>query len=162
MIPVSARALRSVLLVIAWVLFASSCSDSEDPQVIAGDFIIKAEAAFEKRSSRALRALVSPIYFDEKERSDQDVIAIGSAYILRASSIHIFFSLESVSRNEEFINALVLVALASRPIDNRSLLPQINADIYWFDIVLSEYEGTWKLLSADWRQAMLDDVIGGN
>jgi len=35
----------------------------------------------------------------------------------------------------------------------------LKADIYWFDIVLVQEGGDWKLLEAYWRQAMVDDFF---
>jgi hypothetical protein len=79
---------------------------------------------------------------------------------MRTRSIHVFFNLESARRSGDNIEASVLVALASRPIEDRSLLPQFDGDIYIFEIVLAEDKAEWRLLSADWREAMLDDLMG--
>jgi len=78
---------------------------------------------------------------------------------MRSKSIHVLLRLHSASQVEDGIQAKVLVALAARPIDDPALLPRLNADIYWFDIVLKKSDGDWKLLSAVWHQAMVDDFV---
>ncbi len=154
---------RAILLACMFAVLctiAASCSQRNSPEQIAHTFIEEAEAAFEHRSLYQLKSLISPAYRDSRGRSEGDIAALGSAYIMRVRSIHVFFNLESARRNGDYIEATVLVALASRPIEDRSLLPQFDGDIYMFEIVLAEDSAGWKLLSADWRQAMLDDLAG--
>jgi hypothetical protein len=151
--------LLSILFAMLWTI-PSSCSHQEEPDQIAHAFIEKAEMAFENRSGRQLKSLISSAYRDSRGRSEHDITALGSTYIMRARSIHVFFNLESARRNGDSIEASVLVALASRPIEDRSLLPQFDGDIYIFEIVLAKDKGEWKLLGAEWRQAMLDDLVG--
>ena len=151
--------LLSLLFAVLWTM-APSCTQQDKPEQIAHAFIEKTEKAFENRSLRQLKALISPAYHDSRGRSERDIAALGSTYIMRTRSIHVFFNLESARRSGDNIEASVLVALASRPIEDRSLLPQFDGDIYIFEIVLAEDKAEWRLLSADWREAMLDDLMG--
>ena len=132
------------------------------PEEIAAEFIERAESAFENRSTVALRKLVSAEYQDELKRNANDIVSIAAAYIMRTKSIYLFCDLESVSGDEERIKATVLAAFASRPISDRKLLLRLNSDIYLFDIVLVEEGGDWKLAAAEWRQAMVGDIMGDN
>jgi len=152
-------ACRGLLIVTAVLLF-SGCSAESDPEIIASAFLETAEEAFEKRSPRALRNLISEQYFDTRNRDKNEVLAIGSAYIMGSRSIYLFTDLESaLFHGDEQVQATVLAAFAARPVSERTLLSRINTDLYWFEIELTKESGDWKLTQSDWRQAMLDDVL---
>ena len=108
----------------------------------------------------ALRKLVSSEYQDELKRDANDIVSIAATYIMRSRSIYLFCDLESASRDDEKIQATVLAAFASRPVTDRNLLLSLNTDIYLFDILLTEEGGDWKLAAAEWRQAMVEDIMG--
>lgn len=141
-------------------ILLGSCAPSSAPEEIAEQFIDQAESAFENRSIKALRKLVSSEYQDERKRDANDIVSIAATYIMRSRSIYLFCDLESASRDEERIQATVLAAFASRPVTDRNLLLSLNTDIYFFDILLTEEGGDWKLAAAEWRQAMVEDVMG--
>lgn len=147
------------LLVLSQCLLSSGCLSESDPELISAVFLEKAEKAFENRSPRALRKLVSEQYFDEQNRDSKEIVAIGASYIMRSRSIHLFTDLESALFSGDQIHAKVLAAFGASQIESRSLLPQINADLYWFEIVLTKESGDWKLMQAVWRPAMLEDVL---
>lgn len=147
------------LLLAAALVFSSGCSSETDPELISSIFLEKAEKAFEERSPRALRDLISKDYFDTQQRDGKEIGAIGTAYIMRSRAIHLFIDLESAAFSGDQVQATVLAAFAARPVSSRSLLPRINADLYWFEIMLTKESGDWKLLQSSWRQAMLEDVL---
>ncbi len=144
----------------AMCLIQQGCSSESDPELIISDFLEKAEEAFEDRSPRALRELISNDYFDTHQRNAKEIGAVGSGYIMRSRSIHLFTDLESAFFSGDQIHSTVLAAFAARPVSSRSLLPQINADLYWFEIVLTKESGDWKLVQSSWRPAMLEDLTG--
>lgn len=147
------------LLFAAVMMVPVSCSSPAEPEQIALEFIDEATTVFEKGSLRALRKLISRNYRDSQKRNHEQIAAIGSAYIMRSKSIFLFSELESARQLDSQVQATVLTAFAARPVDSRNLLPQIQADLYWFDIVLTKEGGEWKLLSSSWRQAMLEDIF---
>lgn len=137
-----------------------SCSKDSKPEDIVKKFISLCEEAVKDRNGRSLRGLISDRYHDQQGRTKQDLSPIISGYILRNRSIHIFSRLESISSpSPDQINATILVAMAGRPVTKVSMLPTVNADMYWFDIVLDNEKGEWRLTSSVWRQAMLDDFL---
>lgn len=150
---------RMLLFLLLIAAFLSSCSSPSDPEQIASTFIEDASAAFKDRNGRALRKLISSDYIDSQNRTGDQVASIGSVYIMRSRSIYLFTELESAARSGDQVFATVLAAFAARPVSSRSLLPQVNADVYRFEIVLKEERGEWKLASSSWRQAMLEDVF---
>lgn len=136
-----------------------SCSSPSTPEQNVSEFIDRSEQAFEDRDIRSLKKLVSMNYRDEQNRAANDVIAIAAAYIRSSKSIYLFTDLESAVLEDNLINARVLAAFGSRPAKDRATLLQVDADIYWFDIVLADENGNWRLIKAQWKQAMVDDFF---
>ena len=147
------------VLILTLAVLMSSCSSPSTPEQHASEFIERSELAFEDRDIRSLRKLVSSSYMDGQNRAANDVLAIAAAYIRGTKSIYLFTDLESAVSEDDLINARVLVAFGSRPVKDRAALMQLNADIYWFDIVLADENGNWKLIEAQWTQAMVDDFF---
>lgn len=156
--PLHFKIVTSLLL--ATFLLAASCNTPTTPEEIAADFINQSEAVFEDRSILSLSKLVSPDYRDAQNRSAGDVVSIAAAYIRGSKSIYLFSDLDSAVFDGDRILARVLIAFAAQPIMDRTALVKLNADIYWFDIVLAAESGDWKLAGALWQQAMLDDFFG--
>ena len=151
--------LRAVLVILAACILLSSCQSESDPERISSVFLEQAEKAFEDRNPRALRNLISLDYSDRQNRDSREIISIGTGYIMRSRSLHLFTELESARFIDDHVHATVFAAFGARPVSNRSLLPQINADLYWFEIVLAKHSGDWRLIRASWRPAMLDDLM---
>jgi hypothetical protein len=147
------------LSIIAACALLLGCNPESDPELISSIFLEKAEKAFADRSPRSLRELISKDYLDTQQRDAKEISAIGTGYIMRSRSIYLFTDLESAVFSGAQIHATVLAAFAARPVSNRSLLPRMDADLYWFEIVLTKESGDWKLLQSSWRQAMLEDVV---
>ena len=140
-------------------MLAASCDSPTTPEEIAGQFIKQSEEAFEERDIRGLKKLISPDYRDPLNRTAGDIVSIAAAYIRSSKSIYLFTDLESAAAEQERIQARVLAAFGARPISDPSIIGQVQADIYWFDIVLVEESGGWRLVEADWQQAMVDDFF---
>lgn len=146
-------------LLLATSVLLTSCTTPTPPEEIAANFIKQSEEAFEDRNILLLRKLISSNYRDARNRNAGDVISIAAAYISRSKSIFLFSDLDSAVYDEKRIQARVLTAFGARPIIDRKALVQLNADIYWFDIVLADEDGNWKLVDARWQQAMIDDFL---
>lgn len=152
-------ACRGLISIAVFFIF-SGCSAESDPEIITAAFLEKVEEAFENRSQRALRKLISRQYVDSQNRDKNEILAIGTAYIMGSRSIYLFTDLESARfYGDGQVQATVLAAFAARPVSERTLLSGINTDIYWFEIELTTESGDWKLTRSDWRPAMLDDVL---
>ncbi len=136
-----------------------SCNSPTTPVEVATQFIKESEEAFEERDILALKKLISPGYRDPLKRTAGDVISIAAAYIRSSKSIYLLTDLDSAVAEEERIRARVLAAFGARPISDPSILGQIQADIYWFVIVLAKEKDGWKLVEAEWQQAMVDDFF---
>jgi len=142
------------------VCFLNSCTPSTTPEQIVDNFVTACEKSVEKGSGRELRNLIAEDYMDSAGRTKQDLGAIASGYLLRNKEIYCYRLIDSVIINEDdSISARVLTALAAQPITDVAILPQMNSDIYWFDITIAEQNNDWKLVNATWKQAMLEDFF---
>ena len=146
-------------LLFSLALLAVSCNSPTTPEEIASQFIKQSEEAFEERDILGLKKLISSDYRDPQKRTAGDVVSIAAAYIRSSKSIYLFTDLDSAVYAEDRIQARIIGAFAARPISDPSILGQVQADIYWFDIVLAEENGGWKLVEAQWQQAMVDDFF---
>jgi hypothetical protein len=156
----SAHHLRfSITLSLALLLLLVSCNSPTTPEEITSQFIRESEEAFEDNDILRLKKLISSQYRDSQNRTAGDVISIAAAYIRSSKSIYLFTDLDSAIYADDRIQARILAAFAARPISDPTILGQLQADIYWFDLVLAEEKGGWKLLAAQWQQAMVDDFF---
>ncbi|MCG6929214.1 MAG: hypothetical protein LJE64_01555 [Desulfofustis sp.] len=138
-----------------------ACTSDKAPEVIGLEFVQRAESLIEEGSIRGLNDLVSSDYHDSDNRDRRDILGIASAYLIATGSLHLFTDLKSAQfAGGGRLQCTLLVAFAAVPVEDRNLLPGINADLYWFDIELIEEQRTWKVVSAAWEQAMLDDFFG--
>lgn len=142
------------------ILTTQSCKQQAAPDIIAQEFIDRVKTAVDERSIRGISELVSADYRDTHKRDRRDIAGLASAYLIRSKSLHLFTDLVSARPlSDATLQCRILAAFASTPVDDKSLLPDIQADFYWFDIELIEENGDWKLVSAVWQQAMLDDFF---
>lgn len=150
------------LILISLIVFLFSCRQRTDPETVAFEFIEQVESAIEDHSIKGLQNLISDSYHDELNRDRQDLKGIASVYLFRSNSVHLFIDIKSIEPlSDSLLRCRLLVAFASTPINDKNLLPRINADCYWFDIEIIEEDGNWKLASAVWQLAMLDDFFSG-
>lgn len=147
-------------LLLAILLFGLlSCGERPAPETIARGFVDACEEAVQQRRPSALRDLIATDYRDAEGRTGQEVLGIAAGYLLRNRSVHLITRIQSAERRDERIAATVLAALAGRPVDDVALLPSVDADIYWFDVELVEEDGDWRVISAAWRPALVDDFL---
>jgi hypothetical protein len=147
------------VLLLSLLFLVVSCNSQTTPEEITAQFIKESEKAFEDRDILRLRKLVSSQYRDSQDRTAGEVISIAAAYIRSSKSIYLFTDLDSAVYAEDRIQARIIAAFGARPISDPSILGQIQADIYWFDIVLAQENGGWKMVEAQWQQAMVDDFF---
>jgi hypothetical protein len=151
----------STAFLVALLFLVVSCGSQTTPEEITSQFIRESQEAFEDSDILRLKKLISSQYRDSQNRTAADVISIAAAYIRSSKSIYLFTDLDSAIYADDRIKARILAAFAARPISDPAILGQIQADIYWFNIVLAEEKGGWKLMAAQWQQAMVDDFFKG-
>lgn len=137
-----------------------SCRPPVDAEFIAGEYIDRAESAIEERSITTLFNLLSADYHDTFERDRQDMIALASGYIRQSKSVYLFIDLRTASfLTDSRIDCTLFAALSATPVTKRSMLPDLNGEFYWVDMVLAEEGSQWRAVQATWRPALLDDFM---
>jgi hypothetical protein len=137
-----------------------ACSKTATPEQRVRQFLDHAEQAAEQRDMRTLRGSVSEQYSDADGRDRRMIEGILRLYVLRHESIHLLTQIESIEfpkPGEAHVS--IYVAMAARPIANAAQLAAFRADLYRFDLVLTEGDSQWRVRRADWRPAEPTDFI---
>jgi hypothetical protein len=156
-----ARGARRTLATLALLAGATAIACQRD-EPTAHDRILAtlaaAEQAAEAGDAAALKSGISDAYRDAAGRDKQAVGAIVGLHLLQQRSVHLLTRVVSVAVEPPGeARAEVLVAMAASPIDGPELLAGVRADLYRFDLSLREENGNWRVVSAAWRPAVLDD-----
>lgn len=132
--------------------------DAASPEAQVRATLAAAESAAEARDAAALKEWISEAYHDDAGNDRRAVGALVGMHLLQQRSVHLLtrtVSLEIPRPGEA--TAQVLVAMAGSPIDGPELLAGVRADLYRFDLELRDEDGSWRVVSAAWRPAALDD-----
>ena len=150
--------LRVALAALALLVAACRGEDSS-PEAAVRRTLAAIETAARAKELSAIVEHVSEAYADERGNDRQAVRQIAAFHLLRNQSVHTLTRIRSVSFPEPGLaEAEALVALAGTAIPDADVLATVRADFYRFDVTLREEEpGTWRVTSAQWRPAALDD-----
>jgi hypothetical protein len=152
-----ARAARAALAVL---LCAGACADRDAPEDRVRAVLASLEEAAEARDAAAMKEHVSERYRDARGQDRQAVAALVTFHFLRNRSVHLLTRVGAVTIAEPGeARVEALVAMAGAPIPSPEALVRLRADLYRFDLDLREEEGDWRVVSADWRRAALQDFF---
>jgi hypothetical protein len=150
----------AVLLAAILSLVISCSSQPDTPEAQVRALLKRGEAAAEKKEGKVLRELISEKYSDSEGQDKKAVEAILRYYFLRNESIHLFTRVQSIAFPEPSrAQAVVLVAMAGRPIPDAQQLERMHADLHRFDITLVREGKDWKVIRAEWRRAEFSDFL---
>ena len=142
------------------VLLAIACSKPSTPEQRVRAFLDRSEQAAEQKDVRTLRGAVSERYADADGRDRRTIEGILRLYVLRHESIHLLTRVDSIEFPKPAEARVgIYVAMAARPITNATQLAAFRANLYRFDLMLTEEDSEWRVLRADWRPAEPADFI---
>ncbi|MBK7542418.1 MAG: hypothetical protein IPP10_12565 [Candidatus Competibacteraceae bacterium] len=146
-------------LELALVLLLVACSRPPSPETEVRALIAAAVTAAEERNVRDLRALIAEDYADPRGLDRKAVENLIRLYVLRQQSIHLFTRVRHIEFPEsERALASVVAAMAGKPVQDAGALVGLDADLYRFELELVRYgRNDWRVRSADWEPARLDD-----
>jgi len=145
---------------VAILLLLSGCSEPDSPEQRIRQLIADGESAVEARSLPDLRTLISENYLDGSKRTRRDLTRLLAGYFLRHKSIHLLVQIHEILVEEpDRARAVIYVAMAGRPLDDASQLSFVRANLYRFDLELSEVEGDWRVVGGTWRKAVSGDFL---
>jgi len=158
----SRRWLRSALVLVlgSLLVFALACQrERVTPEDEIRQLLAELEAGATERDAGAMKQHVSDAYADGEGHDKQAIAQLVAFHLLRNQSVYLLTRV----RNVAIVvpgqgNAEVLVAMAGTPIEGPEALLALRADLYRFDLQLAkEPDGAWRIRSAQWRPAAVDD-----
>ncbi len=149
--------IRVLWMIGALVLVACS-PPADSPEAEVRALVARAQAAAEARNVRDLRALIAEEYVDAHGHDRKAVENLIRLHVLRNQSVHLLTRVRGVTFPEpDRATVSVAAAMAGRPVARADDLVGLTADLYRFDLELIRDRGEWRVSSAAWAPARLED-----
>lgn len=159
---ITAICLKTVLLATFTfsLLILSGCSSNNRTDEAIKHFISEAENSVEKGDVRNLRNLIAEGYSDASGRTRKELLNYLTYQVLRKRSIHLYISISSITfPNEKTAHVELIAAMTGAPAESKNTILDLQADIYAIHCSLELIDDSWKLSSASWQPAMIDDLF---
>jgi hypothetical protein len=150
----------TVRIVLAFAAVAAvSCTR---PAASPGDeiraLLARAETAVRERDAGAVKALIADDYADDEGRDKRMLAGLAAHQFVREGSLHVATRLASVSfPASDRARAGVIAAMGRTAIDWKSL-PDIDGEVYRFDLELRRGDQGWQVTRAAWKPATVADL----
>lgn len=145
---------------LALMLILPGCSADESPEDQIKAFITLAEEAVEDNRIRDIRKMVAEEYNDGGGRDKKELINYLVYQTLRQQSVHLLTKVDSIDvSTPDTASAIVFAALTGRPVEDITLLPNFQAELYSFQLELRKNNGQWQLFSAHWKPADIKEIF---
>ncbi|HEC12673.1 MAG TPA: hypothetical protein ENI80_05415 [Acidiferrobacteraceae bacterium] len=153
------RSITGLFAVMAlWTL--TSCSPEQPPEVQLRTLVDKGELAAERRELGPLRQLISEHYGDERGYDKKQIVGMVRFYLLGHQKIHLLTKISGIDIIDDKRSQLtVFAAMSGKPISGAQNLISIKAKLMRFDISFAKEGNDWKVITAVWRQAQIDDFL---
>ncbi len=116
------------------------------------------EEAAQQRDAGAMKEHVSGGYSDAHGNDKRAAIQLVAFHLLRNQSVYLLTRVQGIEiAGPGEARAEVLVAMAGTPIESPEALLALRADLYRFDLAFAEEDGAWRVRSAEWRPAAVQD-----
>jgi hypothetical protein len=149
--------MRRALVLLAGLALACG-GEPDTPEGRVRAVLAALEAGAEQRDAGAMKEHVSELYRDRHGNDKRAVAQLVAFHLLRNQSVHLLTRVAGVEISAPGqARALAYVAMAGTPIEGPEALLALRADLYRFDLDLREEDGAWRVASADWRSATVDD-----
>lgn len=134
-------------------------SDATSPEERVRAVLADLEEAAGRKNAPAMREHVSEGYADAQGNDKRAIAQLVAFHLLRNQSVYLLTRVQSIEIEPAGeARADVLVAMAGTPIAGPEALRGLRADLYRFDLRLGEeQDGAWRVRSAQWRPAGVDD-----
>jgi hypothetical protein len=150
-----AKILLPVSLAVSLVACRTAPSSPEDD---IRALISEMERAAEDKDIARLKEAISDRYSDPEGRNKNILKGFLARYLLQHRSVHLLVRVDFVNvKDPAAAAARLLVAMAGRDIEDVGILPTLRADLYLVDVELAREGDGWRVTSAAWEQASLED-----
>jgi hypothetical protein len=152
--------MRAAIACLASLAILSACTDPATPEDRIRAFMSEIERASRDKDVSAVKNAISENYRDAHGRLQRDIHSIITLQYLRQREIYLLTRIESLELpSPTEAHVVVLGAMAGTPIEAADALRKIRADVYRFDLQLRDERGSWRVVSGDWRPAILEDFF---
>ena len=153
------RALGLNLALALGLLLAPSCArEATTPEQRVRAVLAALEEGAQQRDAGAMKEHVSEAYSDAQGNDQRAIAQLVAFHLLRNQSVYLLTRVRSVEvAAPGEARAEVLVAMAGRKIEGPEALLALRADLYRFDLGLAEEDGAWRVRTAQWRPAAIED-----
>lgn len=142
------------------ILLLFSCTEQLTPEESLKAYVASFTNAVNKRKMSRMRKGVSDNYNDGSSRTKKEILQIISSYFLRNKSFSVSTRIDSIFLSNDNLSAKMIVYAAISNVDFSSNDFQIlQAEIHRFDIEVESESEQWKLITATWQQASVDDFL---
>jgi hypothetical protein len=149
-------AMRHALL--GFCLLALACADRTPPEERVREVLAALEESAQQRDAGAMKQHVSEAYSDAHGNDKRAIAQLVAFHLLRNQSVYLLTRVQDVEiAAPGEARASVLVAMAGTPIETLEALLELRADLYRFDLGFREEDGAWRVRSAEWEPATLQD-----
>jgi len=139
-------------------LLALACADRTPPEERVREVLAALEEGAQQRDAGAMKQHVSESYSDAHGNDKRQIAQLVAFHLLRNQSVYLLMHVQGVEiAAPGEAKAAVLVAMAGTPIESLEALLELRADLYRFDLGLREEDGSWRVRSASYRPATLED-----
>jgi outer membrane PBP1 activator LpoA protein len=153
--------MRRSLAALALALVLLGCGrDAPTPEEAVRATLAELEDAARSRDASRIEEHISESYADKRRNDKRALVRLATAHMIRNQSVYTLSRVLSLELPEpQRADVVLIAALASRPIPDADALAQVRADVYRFELALSEEKsGAWRVTSADWQPATLADL----
>jgi hypothetical protein len=147
----------SLLLALACALACSRDATTPEDRIRA--VLAALEEGAEARDAGSMKEHVAESYVDAQGNDKRAIAQLVAFQLLRNQSVYLLTRVREVAILAPGQgSAEVYVAMAGTPIEGPEALVGLRADLYRFDLQLAEEpDGEWRVRSAQWRPAAVDD-----
>ncbi len=150
----------AVFMIIAGLLCVFFSCSSDDPEDQIKKLVVRAEKAAEEKNKSEFRDIISETYKDEKGRKRREVIGLLRYYFIQNKDVYVFSRIKDIQFPiETKAEVVVTAAIAGRPVNSPDDLKNINADLHRIEFVAEKESGEWKVTSASWSRASIEDFL---
>jgi hypothetical protein len=138
---------------------APACApDADTPEARVRAVLAALEEGAQSRDAGAMKEHVSEGYRDAHGNDKRAVAQLVAFHLLRNQSVHLLTRVADVELPAPGdARAVALVAMAGTPIAGPEALLGLRADLYRFELKLREERGNWRVYSAEWHPATVED-----
>jgi hypothetical protein len=135
-----------------------ACGAAPTPEERVRATLAAIATAAQARDASAIKPHVSEAYADPHGNDRRALLGFATAELMRHQAVYLWLDVREVELADDGAARVdALVALAGSPIAEPGELARLHAELYRLDLRLRDEKGDYRLTSADWRPASLDD-----